>query len=92
MYKISHVSAATPSYEEACGRFNLDLENPRLLSAGGDGVLLNPWQVIGLAWAVGQEASHFRGGIIADACGIGKTIQMLSVIAESAARMEEAEE
>ncbi len=83
MNKISTVSAPTPSYKDACDELHLDPKEPRLMSAGGDGVVLNPWQVIGMAWAMGQEAGPSRGGVIADACGIGKTIQMLSVISES---------
>ncbi len=47
---------------------------------------LKPWQVTAVAWAVNQEQGPLRGGMIADACGIGKTIQMLSIIVEGAAR------
>jgi hypothetical protein len=83
MNKVSTVSAPTPSYQDACDELHLDHMEPRLMSAGGDGVVLNPWQVIGVAWAMSQEAGPCRGGVIADACGIGKTIQMLGVISES---------
>jgi hypothetical protein len=83
MKKVSTVSAPTPSYKDACDELYLNYVEPRLMSAGGDGVVLNSWQVIGMAWAMGQEAGPCRGGVIADACGIGKTIQMLSVISES---------
>lgn len=83
MNKISNVSAPTISYKKACARLLLDPNEPKLRAAGGEGVTLNPWQVTGLQWALSQEEGPIRGGVIADACGIGKTIQMLSVIASS---------
>jgi SNF2 family DNA or RNA helicase len=81
MTQVSDVSARTRSYASACERLRLDPKEPRVSVEDGEGVLLNPWQVMGVAWAVEQEDGPIRGGLIADACGIGKTIQMLSVIA-----------
>lgn len=39
---------------------------------------LLPFQKEFLAWAVSQERSEIRGGILADEMGMGKTIQVLS--------------
>lgn len=83
MNRVSNVSAPTPDYQLACEELELDPKEPRLMSAGGDGVLLNPWQVIGVAWGLGQEAGPCCGGIIADACGIGKTIEALGIVAQA---------
>lgn len=47
---------------------------------------LNGWQVTGAAWAISQEQSPLRGCLLADDCGTGKTIIMLTVILEGARR------
>ncbi|OQR93562.1 DNA repair protein [Thraustotheca clavata] len=43
---------------------------------------LLPYQQEGLAWMVNQEASTYRGGILADEMGMGKTIQAVSCMLE----------
>lgn len=47
---------------------------------------LNGWQVTGVAWAIQQESLPIRGSIIADDCGTGKTVIMLTTILEGARR------
>ena len=37
---------------------------------------LLPYQKEGLGWMLNQELSHYRGGILADEMGMGKTIQV----------------
>jgi SNF2 family DNA or RNA helicase len=117
---LSTVSAATPTYGEACEMFCWDRSHPTpfpdlwhdrqaqkelaeqpeqdaaaqqnaeehrgerpasaVLAQLPDVLVLNPWQVTGVAWAFQQESLPIRGGMIADDCGTGKTITMLTVI------------
>jgi len=44
---------------------------------------LLPYQKEGLGWLLNQEFSHYRGGILADEMGMGKTIQALSLVLAS---------
>lgn len=44
---------------------------------------LLPYQREALAWMVGQEESSYKGGILADEMGMGKTIQAISLMLEN---------
>ncbi|DAZ93932.1 TPA: hypothetical protein N0F65_012878 [Lagenidium giganteum] len=46
-------------------------------------VPLLPYQREALAWMTAQEKSDYKGGILADEMGMGKTIQAISVILEN---------
>lgn len=41
---------------------------------------LQPWQVTRVAWMQKQEQSALAGGILADECGLGKTITCLQLV------------
>jgi DNA repair protein RAD16 len=41
---------------------------------------LKPFQLEGLDWMIRQEQSHYKGGLLGDEMGMGKTIQAVSLI------------
>ncbi|KAK4569693.1 DNA repair protein rad16 [Recurvomyces mirabilis] len=41
---------------------------------------LKPFQLEGLDWMVRQEKTHYKGGLLGDEMGMGKTIQAVSLI------------
>jgi SNF2 family DNA or RNA helicase len=84
MTKISKASAPTSDYATACRFLGVDLDDPVLHTEHTQTVTLKPWQVVGADWILRQESLPVRGGIVADACGTGKTIQMLTAIASAA--------
>ncbi|KAJ5911706.1 SNF2-related protein [Penicillium subrubescens] len=50
---------------------------------------LRPWQATGVQWMFSQESELIRGGIVADACGMGKTPTALTLIFLDAKRRSE---
>ncbi|KAI9882134.1 MAG: hypothetical protein M1823_006119 [Watsoniomyces obsoletus] len=77
--KISTVSADEPTFQEACQALHLDPTRPQILGQDSD-LRLHEWQVSAILWMKNQERSDFKCGIIADDCGLGKTITSLSLI------------
>ncbi|CAO2649286.1 Nn.00g066710.m01.CDS01 [Neocucurbitaria sp. VM-36] len=41
---------------------------------------LKPFQLEGISWMVRQEQTHYKGGLLGDEMGMGKTIQAVSLI------------
>jgi DNA repair protein RAD16 len=41
---------------------------------------LKSYQLEGVAWMIAQEKSHYKGGLLGDEMGMGKTIQAVSLI------------
>jgi len=50
-------------------------EQPRSISRR-----LKPFQLEGLSWMIRQEKTHYKGGLLGDEMGMGKTIQAVSLI------------
>ena len=80
--KTSKVAAPTPEYDDACELLSLDPEEPvpEAISTECRRFVLKPWQVTGVAWMMRQEASVLGGGVVADDCGVGKTVLTLALI------------
>jgi hypothetical protein len=80
------VSAVTPSFDAAITRLGLDghenshavLHPPNTFQVPP--TFLKLWQVTGVAWMLNQEESPLHGGLLADACGLGKTLSALTLI------------
>lgn len=89
----NHASAQAPEFKDACeysriptkivdGKLQAIL-NPRNTHHIGE-TTLKPWQATAVAWMMDQEAQGLGGGILGDACGLGKTLTALSLILFSA--------
>lgn len=69
-----------------------DLGDPQYHTELDSSVIMKPWQVTGAQWILDQEASPINGGVVADACGTGKTIQVLMAIVFAAQQLTEYDE
>ncbi|KAI9674034.1 MAG: hypothetical protein M1829_003877 [Trizodia sp. TS-e1964] len=78
--KVNDCSADNPTYQDSCRSLGLDPDSPFLEALSKKPLRLKPWQITGIAWMHQQERGPIAGGIIADGCGLGKTIQTLSYI------------
>ena len=87
--KLSTVTAPVKPYEEACLALGLDPVWPKLdpTDESDKALVLKPWQVTGILWMLDNEDSFIRGGIVADDCGLGKTILTLAMVYFKAKRM-----
>ncbi|PYV87779.1 MAG: hypothetical protein DMG90_16790 [Acidobacteria bacterium] len=97
--KLSVVSAAMPTYDEACRLLSFTpedarAETTRIRHEKGQGfspVRPNAWQITAAAWMGLQETGPLKGGVLALDCGLGKTITSLIHIAKQAEQAEQAE-
>jgi SNF2 family DNA or RNA helicase len=82
------VSAKAPSFDAALVQLGLKAFDQKKSFAilepantyGVPATYLKPWQVTAVAWMLNQEASPLRGGLLTDACGLGKTLTALTLI------------
>lgn len=49
---------------------------------------LQPWQPSAIAWTMAQESTRIHGGILADACGLGKTLSALCLVYLAAMKLQ----
>ncbi|KAL4777955.1 SNF2 family N-terminal domain-containing protein [Aspergillus varians] len=77
------LSAPPPCYQTSCTSLSVRPDHPSVGPCSTrpvEEVVLMPWQVSGVAWMIEQEQSPVRGGILADQCGLGKTLQALMLV------------
>lgn len=71
-----------PDLKEVFPKLQESLENKthgKAEQPAGMTVKLLPFQLEGLQWLIDQEESEWRGGILADEMGMGKTIQTIAL-------------
>ncbi|KAJ5380672.1 uncharacterized protein N7496_003100 [Penicillium cataractarum] len=85
--RLEKVSAPSSPLEDACGYAGIPvihgvpILSPENIRPGtGRTTILRPWQPSAIAWLMGQLGSPLQGGILSDACGMGKTLTSLCVI------------
>lgn len=93
LQSYDHVSAPAPMFKDACYYAGIptkiiDRKLQAILNPENshhiDETTLKPWQVTAVAWMMDQESRGLGGGILGDACGLGKTLTALSLIPFSA--------
>ncbi|KAL4909608.1 P-loop containing nucleoside triphosphate hydrolase protein [Aspergillus multicolor] len=82
---VKRSSATAPSLERAgtdCG-----LNSPiKLQERNEKETVLKGWQVRAIAWMLAQEEGELKSGILADGCGLGKTLTVLYFLYFSSTR------
>ena len=95
--RLNQTPGSEPTFEEASSYLGLSLDNTRMeihpalvRHPNAPNPLasfeLKVWQIVGIRYILRQESSPIGGGIVADDCGLGKTIQMLAAITYDATR------
>lgn len=72
------ISVPTATYREACARLNLDPLHPTIGSKEHR-IPMKPWQVTGLDYLLNLVPPTLRAHILADDCGLGKTLLTLEL-------------
>jgi hypothetical protein len=78
--KKNLVSARSLPIQEACQLAGIPMTGPgsapvlKIEGRSNSETILQPWQPSAIAWMMAQESTPIRGGILADACGLGKTL------------------
>lgn len=85
--RLEKVSAQSPPLDEACSYAGFPpIEGVPTFCLEDNGhengktTALKPWQPSAVAWLMRQLESPLHGGILADACGLGKTLTSLCLI------------
>ncbi|KAL4981348.1 P-loop containing nucleoside triphosphate hydrolase protein [Aspergillus falconensis] len=84
---VKRNSAKAPDYLDAAQMIGVDATEPVVEMNDDLKTVLKPWQVTGVSWMLKQEAGPVKGGILADGCGLGKTLQALTLIASAAKQL-----
>ncbi|KAF7917809.1 hypothetical protein EAE99_009185 [Botrytis elliptica] len=79
MKNVSTISVETPTFNEACKLRGMD---PTTRTKEGLKFSYHHMQVADIAWMAIQEDSPIRGGIVANECGLGKTLEIYGLIHE----------
>jgi hypothetical protein len=84
--KLEQVSAPSAPLVEACNYAGIPIIDgqPTLNLRDKDGsartTALQPWQPSAITWLLHQLENPLRGGILADGCGLGKTLTSLCLV------------
>lgn len=76
---LQQVSAESLPLEQACDYAGIPLRDGKPTLEFADKVnaqptTLQPWQPLAIAWLMRQLDSPLHGGVLADSCGLGKTL------------------
>lgn len=94
LMKKNLVSARSLPIKEACQYAGIPLTGPNqspVLKITGryeSETQLQPWQPSAIAWMMAQESTEIHGGILADACGLGKTLSALCLVYFAAMKLQ----
>lgn len=78
--RMPTASVTLPGRLEAGKILGVDPDRPILFKGTEHETMMQPWQLPGVAQMIRMEQHDLGGGILADACGLGKTVQALGLI------------
>ena len=84
-HDLKRLSATSWPLQEACEYADIPIIDGRALLRPVDDTkrtttILQPWQSSAIAWLMRQLDSPLHGGVLADACGLGKTLTSLCLL------------